>query len=289
MFSKFSFLFFAFILLYWTFFENSYFSLDLHTLCMNHSPNTAWRFIYQALVCGEKLPQSAQKITLQNIGLIHLFVVSGAHLHLLKYFLDKITKGKVPFFIEVFLLFIFVAICNFQITALRAWIQILLNKGNQVFYLNYSRFQILLLSVLSCLLINPSKITSLSLVLSWGACLGLFSFSSFFLRSFACYLILFPVINAFSYLSPWSVVINAFISPIIACFLFPLTLMSFALSPLVPMTDSLWSACFYLLNFLDMSLNKPQASQSFVQSLPYWFYVLFIHFFMEQLFRKKSL
>ncbi len=265
-----------------------YLSLDLHSFCLSQVPQSKTTHLYEALVCGKKLPNSIQKSQLQSLGLIHLFVVSGAHLHLINRFLNILFRNKIPTLIKLFFLFFFVGCCDFQISALRAWIQILFKHLNQSLFLNYTSYQTLLLSVFFALLFQPQQITSCSLILSWGASLCLITFSNTFTQSFYCFLILSPIIESFSSLSPWSILYNIFLTPIIALSLFPLTLISTLFTTLVPICEVSWNLFFKFSAYINQFSYDGNGIKIAANNLTFWFYIFMVHLIFEKLFSKTK-
>ena len=65
------------------FFQFSYLSVALHEQCLLQTPPSEWPSFYKALICGQRLPSNAYLSAIKTLGLIHLFVVSGAHLQFL--------------------------------------------------------------------------------------------------------------------------------------------------------------------------------------------------------------
>ena len=82
----------------------SHLSNDLHNLCLRHlNFETHLSEIYKSLICGKRLPTGHIKEIFVKGGLIHLTVVSGAHL----LFLEKFWKQiPLPAFLKTQGLFV---------------------------------------------------------------------------------------------------------------------------------------------------------------------------------------
>ena len=68
----------------------------LHSQCLSVlSFKGQWKPAYEALICGQRLPKGPLRQVFTEGGLIHLMVVSGAHL----LFMEKLwMKYSLPFF-----------------------------------------------------------------------------------------------------------------------------------------------------------------------------------------------
>ena len=96
-------------------------AFSLHEKCLQFSSfQSETADIYKALVCGHRLPKGLIKETFVKSGLIHLMVVSGAHL----LFLERLWKSiNLPFFRTggiLFLLILYALTANLHPPVLRA-------------------------------------------------------------------------------------------------------------------------------------------------------------------------
>lgn len=111
--------------------------------------------IRQALLCGKKITDPTTHNTLKSYGLLHLVVVSGAHLILLNQLLKRLA---LPFWARWTVNTLFVFCSGFDPPAVRSWMQLLLE---------HRRWKhTTLFSALFCLLFFPAWLQSLSLWLS---------------------------------------------------------------------------------------------------------------------------
>jgi competence protein ComEC len=256
------------------FFYFSYLSVDLHQMCLAKSPQSSYQEFYQALICGKRLPGSATKQSIQNIGLIHLFVVSGAHLHFVDAFIRPLTKSprwRFP------LLFLFVITAALPMTALRAWIYLVLCTFSKCWKLHLPTHHCLLLSVLLGLSLQPEQFHSLSLPLSWMASLGILCGQSSMSQSIFVYLFTLPCLVKIHLLSPWSILINAFLAPTISLLLFPICMLTFVFQWLTPMTDGLWHLFFRIAENLQIFLKVLPVTWEGPSPIQLWALCLFCH------------
>ena len=252
-----------------------YFGWDFHKHCQSYSPQTAHKALYEALICGRRIP-AEQSLELKQMGVIHLFVVSGAHLKFLLFWLRKLLPtGRHGPLHALTLMYCFV--CNGNAPIIRAWTHWQwknLNRGQKLFFTPHT---VLLLSVMSTLAFSPEEFTRLSLPLSWLACLGIMTSHHPFYQSLLIYIFCYPIIQSFMGLSIWSVIVTVFISPMVAFFLFPLSLLSFFLQPLIPLTDALWSIFNTICSFTAQHIPTMTASFSTPSAFSLWLYCLALH------------
>jgi|GEM_PF-2399237 len=95
------------------------FFMSLHDFCLNSLNHE----ITQALACGKSLSKSTSFNLLADFGLLHFFVISGAHFNFVLAFLEKSKiSNKHSLFFQQVLLFAFVAMCNYSPPIFRVFI-----------------------------------------------------------------------------------------------------------------------------------------------------------------------
>ncbi len=134
--------------------------------------------IYQALICGKRLSlENPLRQSVAQLGLIHLLVVSGAHLIWLEYGVRKMFSTVAPrqlqSLLSLIFVFCFAFICGLQAPVLRSASSLSLRILNQRLALNWLASQRVALSALICLPFLEQGLNSLSLQLSWSAALAL--------------------------------------------------------------------------------------------------------------------
>jgi len=223
-------------------------SLAIHNQCLNLiSFDSPWIDIYEALICGEKLPNSYIKDTFSKGGLIHLMVISGAHLLFLEKLFNTIPlphKIKNISLYLILVLYTFAALIRPPVTrALFGFCLWRFSESHKLFLSSTFRVH---LSGFLCLLYNPSWIHSISLQLSWLASLSQ-SAKKPFTKYFLTYFTILPIINRWQELHPLTIVINWIFAPMIGSVLFPLSVCSLWLPPLHRVIDHIWNFILYIL------------------------------------------
>ena len=257
-------------------------ALFAHEKCLQFSSlPTELEDIYRALICGKKLPGGLIKETFVRNGLIHLMVVSGAHL----LFLERIWKNlNPPFFSSVgviFLLTLYALTADLHPPILRALFSFLLLKINLFHKLFWSASLVTHLSGVLCLVYSPSWVSSPSLHLSWLASLAQNSSSSRLKKSLLIYLIIFPICNRWRFLHPFTVFINWLIAPFIGSVLFPFSLLAVLFPPLLFVTDPLWEGFLNLLFLFQKIIPRHHLIKWHISEQWIWVYILAVFAVIE--------
>ncbi len=249
-------------------------SLEVHHFCLQSSPSSHWQDFYQAIVCGKKLQASVQWQQMKQLGMLHILVVSGAHLAFLSQTLRFLCFHRLPESLEKLFLLGLVVVCQFQAPALRAWCYLFISGINRKKKLFLKPSGLLLVAIIFCLSINPLFFAGMSLPLTWLACLGIGFGKNSFTQSFFCFLFLQPILSQWGSPSLLTVGINAFITPLVGMVLFPASLFCFFLPFLTPVVDRLWELLFHLAQVLSPSLVLSEAENFSEGKLWLWLYAL---------------
>lgn len=270
----------------------SHISNTLHKLCLEQlNFNSPEAEIYKALVCGKRLASGHLKETFITGGLIHLTVVSGAHLLFLERFwkhlpLPKFLKNQGLFIV----LILYAFACHLYPPVMRALFSFFIFQFSRSLKLFWNAHFITLLSGILCLIYKPSWIYSFSLQLSLLACfLQNISISSI-KKSFFIYIFILPVINRWQALHPLTVLINWAFTPLIGSLLFPLSFLSPFFPPVYMITDFLWLIVLQVLKVTNFFPSQSPLMKWFIPKEWMWLYVSFVCFFVFIInFLKKNL
>lgn len=154
------------------------------------------RIIYSLLFGSKDLIDKSKLKLLKSLGLIHLFVVSGFHMMIVKRSIEKFLKYIfVPRIIIdiVVLLFLFflMYLTNFHISSVRTFIMILINISLNYLNIKIDKLETLGLSVILILLINPYNSLSYSFILGTLSNIAIyvkFRYLYFFIFPFLTYI-----------------------------------------------------------------------------------------------------
>jgi predicted membrane metal-binding protein len=249
-------------------------------ICQRFLPTSKFYDLYSALICGTSLQTGSYRRIFLDTGLIHILVVSGAHLH----FLDRILK-VVPKVGRLTLLGIYGWLCGFQAPVVRAWLRRVVEFFG--FPRGASSFQNEAITVLILLAVIPHWISSRSLLMCWVCALAL-SLPPLWPRwpamstSFWCYILLLPLCPS----APTSLLANILLTPLIGVILFPLSLLACLSSHVAHLADCLWSALFLVLDQMPQVAPPPWPARPW-----FWIYPLLLHILLlrgEVLWRREQ-
>lgn len=255
-----------------------------HSFCLHQIPTDSNSVSeLKALVCAENFSNLQESNLYISSGLIHLFVVSGAHLLFIEKFLQNFNDGKKFSFAIIFsVLFGYGLMCSLNPPVTRCLISIAI--ANFLFKKNirWPPQLYVFYSGLIALVINPLWIDSLSLQMSWLAAFtvsyaGEVFKNSVFLRQFIFFLLLYPAVMWFQVVSPGVILANVFLGPALEFILFPAALLTWAAHPFTPIFDNL---IFYFKSLLGiLEFQYVPRPETVPPEIPYlnWALLLLLH------------
>ena len=241
----------------------------------------------------------------RNIGISHLFAISGTHVSIFVLILNNILKRlkiyeeKRCIIIVLFLLF-YMFLTSYPMSVLRSCIFTILLTINKRFYLFIKPQNLLYLTLAIILFINPLYIFNLGLQLSFSISLSLILMGEYinsfkknigksFCISFISFVVSFPiVINNFYEVNFLSIFYNLFFVPFITILILPLTLISF----IFPFLDNILHLFIFILENLTLFLSKISVLKitfckvNFVIFCLYYVLIIFCLFYLKK--GKKS-
>jgi len=266
-------------------------SSKLHNSCQQQAhKNKAHKSEVAAIVCGAPIKKTKAKNLFTTNGLIHIFVVSGAHLNFYKKVLRLILPlWSAKFIINIFLL-LYTLTCMFSAPILRAFIQQMSSDLNQITKLNLDTYTVLLLTAALAVIIVPSYLKTISLPMSWVAalCMGQ---KKCVAKTLVVFLCLFPILLTFTEPSPLSAFSSFFISGAISIFILPLNLLVFIFPYLSFLSDIFYDFLYQALELTSNSISINHSSRSlFSSSYVCWVYALTLNLalILKNRFKDKS-
>ena len=118
--------------------------------------------LYSAFICGERLPEGEIKKTFIALGIIHLMVISGAHLIFLERIWNLLPVFRFKNIILALFLLIYSMSAGLNPPILRALFSLLLTRMNKELKLFWSPYVRVHISGLLCLLCQSAWFHSLS-------------------------------------------------------------------------------------------------------------------------------
>lgn len=199
----------------------------------------------------------------RNIGISHLFAVSGMHIGVFLLILNLLLKEmKYKNIIIILFLLFFLFIASFPESLLRCAMFFVLNLINKKFDFKISSINLIVLTSALLLLINPYLIYSIGflfsvtitffIILSKDYLKGGY-FRKTFITSIICFLASIPILASYffkiNFLSP---LINIIFIPLISMIIFPLGLLTF----IFPFLDNIYLVFINILEYLVSVLDK---------------------------------
>ena len=247
----------------------------------------------KVFILGDKSSLDSSVVrTYQDLGISHLFAISGMHVSLLSTMLLKLLKRlkvkennrlKIVSCILLFYLFL----TTFSVSILRAVLFFICFSFNKIYYTYIDSKNIFLLVAAISLFINPFYIYDVAFIYSYSISFSLIvmanfinSFKSYFKSLFVTSLISFLVgiptsLYFFNQLNFLSIIYNLFYVPFISYIVFPLALISF----LVPQVLKVFELSVSFLEFTASTLSKITFSKLIFCScniLIYFIYIILI-------------
>lgn len=251
---------------------------------LSSAGETNYEFIY-ALITGDT--NFISDVTLnkfRDVGVAHIFAVSGLHIGFLFSFITLIFKPikinkLVKYFLALILLYLYAKFCGLTASCLRAFIIIAVSSFSKTIGLKNDKLSSVFLSAILVLTLNPSDLFSVGFHLSYTACLSLIfitpkieklldnifpnSVSKFVAPFISAYLGTLPIIaDAFSNSTAFSMLFNALIVPImsfvfILCFVTSLLVLIFSkLLFLVHVASAFVGVVIFIVNTLSFIVFK---------------------------------
>ncbi len=204
----------------------------------------------------------------RQLGISHLFAISGMHITLLSGILLKLLKKmKVEevkrYLIVIIFLISYLFLVGFSPSILRAVLFFILFSINQIYYFYIKPINIFILTLAICLFISPYFIYDVAFLYSFGISFSLILFSDFlnkpkyyfsklFLTSLISFLISIPIsLYNFYQINFMSIIYNLFYVPFVTIIVFPLSIVT----TFIPFLDSIF---LLITNILEWSATTLQ-------------------------------
>lgn len=197
------------------------------------------------------------KDSYQNMGISHLFAVSGMHVGIFLFVLNIFFKeNKYKNLIYILFLLFFLFITNIPESLLRCFTFFCLNLINRYFKLNIKTYNIVIISSMILLILNPYLIYSVGflfsititffITLSNKYLTNKSYFKKILIISFISFLSSLPILASYFFkINFLSLVLNIIFVPFVSIILFPLGLMTF----IFPFIDTFY---FKLINVFEL-------------------------------------
>lgn len=194
----------------------------------------------KALLFGDNKLDKEIKTSYQINGISHLFSVSGFHINfitsIIYFYLDRVTYNKKIKYITVdIFLVLYLLLCN-TTSLLRCTVMNILLSINHLLKLNIKKIDIVLLTLILCIIINPFIIYDIGFIYSYTISFFLILYKNKYKTnnkllkiiyiSLISFLVSLPINIYTSYeINFLSIILNIIIVPIVSLILLPLSLL----------------------------------------------------------------
>lgn len=223
----------------------------------------------------------------RNIGISHLFAISGMHVSIFLLLINKIFKkyNYKNLIIFLFLLF-FLFLTNFSESLLRCVCFIYLSWFNKKISLGFKNDKLLLLEALILISINPYFIYNIGFLFSVTITFfiiissKLFNQKNYIIKTFImsiiCFLASIPIlVLSFFKINIMTIIYNVIFIPVISFIYFPFSLITF----IFPVFDEIYFFMLNVLEFLILMFNNVKLL-TFVVSKPNFLVIIMYYVFL---------
>lgn len=195
----------------------------------------------KALLFGDNKLDKEIKTSYQINGISHLFSVSGFHINfitsIIYFYLDRVTYNKKIKYITVdIFLVLYLLLCN-TTSLLRCTVMNILLSINHLLKINIKKIDIVLLTLILCIIINPFIIYDIGFIYSYAISFFLILYKNKYKTnnkllkiiyiSLISFLVSLPINIYTSYeINFLSIILNIIIVPIVSLILLPLSLLT---------------------------------------------------------------
>jgi len=226
----------------------------------------------------------------KNVGVAHLLAISGMHVAVLvgifKKVLYRCKESSKNILIALFLLF-YAYIVNFSASILRVVFVFILNVFNKLFNINLNGYQILFLTALIMLFINPffiyqvgfiySFITVFSIIYTQKYLKGKY-IKDILIISFWAMLFTLPITISLNYeINLLTFFTNIVLIPFVTFLLYPLALISFVLPFLLPIFN-------LLTNIMELFITNANKISFLIINIPKLNWMIIILYYVILIF-----
>ena len=224
-----------------------------------------------------------------NNGVVHLFAISGMHVGVFIFILDKIIRWRKKKLFITSLLWLYAFIVSFPISILRSIVFYTITYLFELLDIKLSSLKILFFTFLMLLLINPFNIYDVGFQYSFITVFSIFYYTNklngnYFIKllkiSIITFLYTLPITVNLNYeINLLSIFNNLLFIPLVSFIIYPLSLITY----LIPSFSYLYKIGIIVMEFLNYIIFKIDIFKIIIPKLSllaifiYYFFLLFIN------------
>ena len=257
-------------------------------------------YLYTFILGDKSYLESDVKRAYQNLGISHLFAISGMHITLLITIIHKLLNRikldeKNLFLITTNILLIYLFLVGLSSSIVRAILFYIIFSLNNIYYFYIKPTNLFLIVVSISLLINPNYIFDIGYLYSYSISFVLIKiskqlssnnyFKTIFKTSIVSLLVSLPItLYNFYEINIFSIFYNLILIPFVSIIVFPLSLIVVIIKPILPVYVFLTN----ILEKLALLLNNIKFGKLIFPRIPIIFYFIYFLLVIIYIYKPKK-
>ena len=266
--------------------KNSNFYYSIKNTILNKTNKLLSKEYINAFILGDKTDISSDEYnTYKNLGIIHLFSISGMHISFIILILKRIKTNNI---ITILFLIFYLLLIGPQVSVIRSIFMFILS----VFINNIKKIDLLKICFSIMLIINPLYLYEIGFIFTFIITYGIYYFKDILNKNYLLNLIIISiitflcslpiVINTNYSVNVLSILINIIYIPIFTFVIFPLSIITF----FVPVFDSVLANIMNIFKNISFIINEYTSTISF-SKIPVYFYIIYYALLFNKNIRVK--
>ena len=257
-------------------------------------------YLYTFILGDKTYLNDKIKRSYQENGISHLFAISGMHISLLADMIKRISKKRQSeenrFKITTIILITYLFLVGFSPSILRGVLFYIVFSINNIYYFYISPKNLFIFILSISLIINPNYITNISFLYSYFISYALIVLGDYIRSktyittllktSVLSFVISIPISTYYFYqLNILSIIYNLFFVPLVSIIIFPMTIITLIIKPLLPIYNCLTR----LLESLSLLVSRITIGKIIFKRLPIIIYIIYAIILLIWINKRKKI